>query len=47
MEESSRRKFLSLACQWGILSFGAAPVLSAFISGCKTIDTLAESGHFF
>ncbi len=47
MEKSSRRKFLSLACKWGILSLGAAPVLSSFISGCKTLDTLAESGPSF
>ncbi len=47
MERSSRRKFLSLACKWGILSLGAAPVLSSFISGCKTLDTLAKSGPSF
>ena len=47
MDGSSRRKFLSLACKWGILSFGAAPVLSALFSGCKTIDTLAKSGPSF
>ena len=47
MDKSSRRKFLSLACKWGILSLGAAPVLSSFISGCKTLDTLAKSGPSF
>jgi predicted Zn-dependent protease len=47
MERSSRRRFLSLACKWGILSLGAAPVLSSFISGCKTLDTLAQSGPSF
>ncbi len=44
MDRSSRRKFLSLACKWGFWSFGVAPVLSAFVSGCKTLDTLAKSG---
>jgi len=47
MDKSSRRKFLSLACKWGILSLGGAPVLSSFISGCKTLDTLAQSGPSF
>ena len=47
MERSSRRKFLSLACKWGILSLGAAPLLSSFMSGCKTLDTLAKSGPSF
>ena len=47
MDRSGRRKFLSLACKWGIWSFGAAPLLSAFFSGCKTIDTLAKSGPSF
>jgi predicted Zn-dependent protease len=47
MDRSSRRKFLSLACRWSILSLGAAPVLSSIISGCKTLETLAESGPSF
>ena len=47
MDRSSRREFLSLACKWGILSLGAAPVLSSFISGCETLDTLAKSGPSF
>ena len=47
MDRSGRRKFLSLACKWGIWSFGAAPLLSAVFSGCKTIDTLAKSGPSF
>ena len=47
MDRSSRRNFLSLACKWGILSLGVAPVLSAFFSGCKTLETLAESGPSF
>ncbi len=47
MDRSSRRQFLSLACKWGILSLGAAPVLSSFLSGCKTLDTLAKSGPSF
>jgi predicted Zn-dependent protease len=47
MDRSSRRKFLSLACKWGILGFGVVPVLSAFFSGCKTIDTIAKSGPSF
>jgi predicted Zn-dependent protease len=47
MDRSSRRKFLSLACKWGILSLGAAPVLSALFSGCKTLETLAQSGPSF
>ena len=47
MDKSSRRKFLSCACKWGILSLGVAPVLSAFFSGCKTLETLAESGPSF
>jgi predicted Zn-dependent protease len=47
MDRSSRRNFLSLACKWGILSLGAAPVLSSIISGCKTLETLAESGPSF
>ena len=47
MDRSSRRKFLGLACKLGIWSFGAAPVLSAFFSGCKTVDTLAKSGPSF
>ena len=47
MDRSSRRKFLSLACRWGILGLGAAPVLSSFISGCKTLDNLAKSGPSF
>lgn len=47
MERSSRREFLGLACKWGIFSLGAAPVLSSFISGCKTLETLAESGPSF
>ena len=47
MGRSSRRDFLSLACKWGILGLGAAPVLSSFISGCKTLDNLAKSGPSF
>jgi predicted Zn-dependent protease len=47
MDRPSRRKFLSLACKWGIWSFGAAPLLSAVVSGCKTIDQLAKSGPSF
>ena len=47
MDRSSRREFLSIACKWGILSLGAAPVLSSFISGCETLDTLAKSGPSF
>ena len=47
MERTSRRKFLSLACRWGIFSFGAAPVLSTILSGCKTLDTIAKSGPSF
>ena len=47
MDRSGRREFLSLACKWGILGLGAAPVLSSFISGCKTLETLAESGPSF
>ncbi len=47
MDKSSRRKFLSLACRWGILSVGAAPVLSTILSGCKTLDTIAKSGPSF
>ena len=47
MDTPSRRKFLSLACKWGIWSFGAAPLLSAVFSGCKTIDNLAKSGPSF
>jgi predicted Zn-dependent protease len=47
MDRPSRRKFLSLACKWGIWSFGAAPLLSAVFSGCKTIDQLAKSGPSF
>lgn len=47
MDRSSRRKFLSLACKWGILGLGTSPVLSSFISGCKTLDTLAKSGPSF
>jgi len=47
MDRSGRRKFLSLAWKWGILSLGGAPVLSSFISGCETLDTLAKSGPSF
>ncbi len=47
MERSSRRKFLSLACRWGILSIGAAPVLSTILNGCKTLDTISKSGPSF
>ena len=47
MDRPSRRKFLSLACKWGIWSLGAAPLLSAVFSGCKTIDQLAKSGPSF
>ncbi len=47
MDKPSRRKFLSLACRWGILSVGAAPVLSTILSGCKTLDTIAKSGPSF
>jgi len=47
MDRSSRRQFLSLACKWGLLSLGAAPVLSSLMSGCKTLDELAKSGPSF
>jgi predicted Zn-dependent protease len=47
MDRSSRREFLSLACKWGMWSFGVVPVLSSFLTGCKTLDTLAESGPSF
>jgi predicted Zn-dependent protease len=47
MDRTSRRKFLSLAFRWGILSFGAAPVLSTIFSGCKTLDTIAKSAPSF
>lgn len=43
MDRSSRRQFLSTACKWGFLSFGVAPALSALMTGCKTIDSLAKS----
>ena len=47
MDRSSRRKFLGLACKWSILSLGVAPAFSSIISGCKTLETLAESGPSF
>ena len=47
MDRSSRRQFLGLACKWGFYSLVAAPVLSTFLTGCKTLDTLAESGPSF
>ncbi len=47
MDRTSRRKFLSLAFRWGLLGFGAAPVLSTILGGCKTLDTIAKSGPSF
>lgn len=44
MEKSSRRNFLSLALKCGLWGLGATPVISAILSGCKTLDNLAESG---
>lgn len=43
MDRSSRRKFLRQACKWGFLGFGVAPALSAFMAGCKTMDSLSKS----
>jgi len=44
MEKSSRRNFLSLAFKCSLWGLGATPVISAILSGCKTLDNLAESG---
>lgn len=43
MNRSSRRQFLRLTCKWGFWSFGIAPLLSAYLAGCKTIDSLSKT----
>ena len=47
MTTISRRKFLGLAGRATFWGLGVAPALSGILNGCKTLDSLSESGASF